>query len=434
MNHALPAGEIARQLVGIPTVNPPGREAQAQAFVASVLEKAGVAVEWLEREPGRPNLLARLPGRGERPHLVLHGHVDVVGVDGQTWDHPPFEALVEDGVLHGRGALDMKSGVAMMLHAFSRAKLEGLRPAGDVLLVVVSDSETGGAAGLGYLLEEHGELFEGARYAIGEFGGFPLYAFGRKFYRIGVSQKHYAHLRIRLRGGGGHGSGLITDTVVGALGRVLATLDEIVFPHHRTPVVERIVHAIAAAVPEKAETLRGLLDPDQFEAALLDLGPEGNPLEPLFRDTANPTIVSAGAKFNVIPSEATIEIDARLLPGRDVGDLIGEIRSRITEDLILEVVAEGATGPPDFDDGLFGALASVLQDMDPAGIPIPFLFNESPDGRLFHQRGIQHFGFLPMDLPPEIDLPALIHGPKERVPLSAVDSGAEALFGLLERY
>lgn len=284
-----PVAEIARRLVSTRTVNPPGDEAAAQQYLSSLIETAGVAVDIRERTTGRPNLVARLPGRGERPPLILHGHVDVVGVDGQPWRHDPFAGTVRDGVLHGRGTLDMKSGVAMLTHAFLRTAVKGVVPAGDIVLVVAADSETGGADGMAFLLEQHPEIFDGARYAIGEFGGFPLYAFGRVFYRIGVAQKQYAHLRLHLRGRGGHGSRPATGTVVGALGRTLASIDDTALPYHPTPVAIRVVGAIADAVgPADAQVLRRLLDPAQFDEAVAGLGPLRSTFEALFRDTAKP--------------------------------------------------------------------------------------------------------------------------------------------------
>lgn len=428
------AAKIARELVAVPTVNPPGHEAPAIEYVDSVLGKSGVETRLFEKVPGRPNLMARLTGRGESPGIVLHGHVDVVGVDGQDWDHPPFDGIVEDGVLHGRGALDMKSGVAMMTHAFAKAAMEGVRPSGDVILTIVADSETGGSTGLAYLLEAYPELFDGVGYAVGEFGGFPMYLFDHKFYRIGVSQKQYAHLRLRMSGGGGHGSSLAPNTVAGKLGRALIALDQARLPYHRTRVAERIVEAIAAAVPDKETILGELLQPDEFEEALTELGPYRTMFESLFRDTANPTIIEAGAKFNVIPSEAAVDLDVRLLPGRDLGAVLAELQAIIDEDIELEILATGPGGGPDFDDRLMPTLSAILQDLDPLGVPIPFMFNESPDGRLFHELGIQHYGFLPMDLPPHIDLPSLVHGPNERVPLEAVEFGARALHQLINGY
>lgn len=427
--------EIARRLITFPTVNPPGDEAEAQGYLASILEDAEVAVERFSAVEGRPNLIARLQGSGDRPPLVLHGHVDVVGVDGQRWDHDPFEGHVADGVLHGRGALDMKSGLAMLTHAFVRTAHEGTTPSGDVVLVAAVDSETGGSAGLAYLLDGHPDVFEGARYAIGEFGGFPLFAFGRTFYRIGVSQKQYAHLRLRVLGRGGHGSRPAYDTVVGTLGRVLARLDGARLPHHSSRVVEAVIDSIADAVAEPtASHLRRLTDPATFEEALGALGALGETFEALFRDTANPTLVRAGAKFNVIPAEGTAEIDARILPGRSVDELVAEIERVVEEPVEIEVLAAGPPAPDDYDDGLFDTLAGILTDLDPGAVPIPYVFTESPDSRLFADHGIQHYGFLPMNLPRGLDLPALIHGPDERVPVEAIEFGAEAIHRLLTSY
>jgi acetylornithine deacetylase/succinyl-diaminopimelate desuccinylase-like protein len=404
--------------------------------LASLIDSVGLEVQRFELVPGRPNLVARLEGRGERPALVLHAHVDVVGVDGQKWEHHPFEGHIEDGMLHGRGALDMKSGAAMYAHALIRAKREGIEPSGDVILILAVDSETGGSAGMKYLLEEHSEIFSGAEFAIGEFGAFPLHAFNRKFYPIGVSMKSYLHLRLSLRGHGGHGSSLVVGTVVGELGRALERLDSAVYPYHSSPVVEKIVESIAATVSaDKASDLNMLLDPSTFHEALNRLGPEANVFAAMFQDTANPTLVRSGEKFNVIPSEATIELDCRLLPGRSIEQLISDVRRVVADDdLIVDVLDVGPPSKTDFDPALFGELATVLVDLDPSGTPIPFLFNESPDGRLFAEHGIQHYGYVPMDLPPDIRLPDLIHGPNERIPVSAIEFGAEAIYRLTARF
>lgn len=427
--------DIARDLVRIRTVNPPGDEAEAQKYLSNLIESAGLAIETFEKVRGRPNLVARLPGIGRRAPLIYHGHLDVVGVDDQDWDLTPFAGHLVDGELHGRGTLDMKSGVAMLTHALLRAAGEGVRPKGDVLLALVTDSETGGDTGLGYLLDRHPEVFAGARYAIGEFGGFPLHAFGRRFYRIGVSQKQYAHLRVRLKGSGGHGSQPATGTVMGHLGAFLHRLDVGRLPYHLSAISQQVIESIAAAVPPRsAAVMRRLLDEETFEQAVAELGPLATTFESLFRDTANPTIVTAGVKFNVIPSEASIHVDVRLLPGRTVDQVKADLLS-LTENAEIDVLAVGPAAPDTFNaNDLFGTLGAIITDLDQEAIPIPYLFNESPDGRLFADHGIQHFGFLPMNLPPEIDLPSLIHAPNERVPIGAIDFGAEALYRLIARY
>lgn len=348
---------------------------------------------------------------------------------------PPFNGLIRDGILYGRGALDMKAGVAMLVHALLKAKAEGVRPSGDIRLLIVVDEESGGPAGMDYLLQEHPAIFSGLRHAIGEFGGFPLYAFGHKFYRVGVSQKQYAHLRLQFRAAGGHGSLPARHTVMTKLGQALVKLDQATMPYHQTPLVENIIRDMIQVVsPENQEILAGLLDPERFETSLAALGENRPPFESLFRDTANPTIATAGSKFNVIPAEAFVEIDARILPGRTTSDMVSQLRSILGEDVSIEGLASGPPTKLEVDYTLFDTLATILTDLDPTGTPIPYLFNESPDGRLLEDHGLQNYGFLPMNLPPEIDLPSLIHGEDERVPTAAIEFGAKALYELLKRY
>jgi len=427
--------EITRRLIPLRTVNPPGSELPAQDYLQDLLEKGGFYVQRFEKSHGRPNLVTRLLGEGKRPPLLFYGHTDVVGVEGQVWDVPPFAAVEREGMLYGRGALDMKAGVAMLVHSLLRAKANALRPAGDIILVIAVDEETGGEVGMQYLLKEHPEIFEGVRHAIGEFGGFPLYAFGHKFYRIGVSQKQYAHLRLRLQAPGGHGSLPAKNTVMAKLGQALVKLDRASLPYHKTPLVEHIIEAMGKVLPQEAgDILEGLLDEDRYEASLAAIGPGQERFESLFRDTANPTIATAGKKFNVIPAEAFVEIDARILPGRTTEDMVAELQTLLGDEIVLEVIASGPKTKPTVDYTLFDTLGNILAELDPTGTPIPYLFNESPDGRLLEDAGIQNYGFLPMNLPPEIDLPSVIHGENERVPLESITFGAEALYKLLKRY
>jgi acetylornithine deacetylase/succinyl-diaminopimelate desuccinylase-like protein len=206
-------------------------------------------------------------------------------------------------------------------------------------------------------------------------------------------------------------------------------------PYHKIPLVEQIIQSMGEVLAEDArEILEGLLDPESFDASLEAIGPERARFESLFRDTANPTIARAGQKFNVIPGEAVVDIDARILPGRTTEDMVTEIQTRLGDEAIIEVIASGPKTKPSVDYTLFDTLADILRELDPMGTPIPYLFNESPDGRLLEEHGIQNYGFLPMNLPPEIDLPALIHAENERVPITSITFGANALYKLIERY
>lgn len=427
--------EITRQLITFRTVNPPGGELPAQEYLQGIMEERGFLVHRYEKIPGRPNLVTRLPGEGKRAPLLFYGHTDVVGVEGQDWNVSPFAGIEREGLLYGRGALDMKAGIAMLVHALLQGKDQKSRPAGDIILAIVVDEESGGEAGMQYLLREHPQVFEGVHHSIGEFGGFPLYVFNHKFYRIGVSQKQYAHLRLRFQAPSGHGSLPVKGTVMHNLGQALVTLDQMNLPYHKIPLVEQIIQSMGEVLAEDArEILEGLLDPESFDASLEAIGPERARFESLFRDTANPTIARAGQKFNVIPGEAVVDIDARILPGRTTEEMVTEIQTRLGDEAIIEVIASGPKTKPSVDYTLFDTLANILRELDPMGTPIPYLFNESPDGRLLEEHGIQNYGFLPMNLPPEIDLPALIHAENERVPITSITFGANALYKLIERY
>lgn len=193
---------LARDLIRFPTVNPPGREKACMEFVGDLLARHGVPVEFYAHDPERPNLVARIRGRGEAPPLLLYGHLDVVSTEGQDWSVPPFEGIVKDGFLWGRGALDMKGGVAMLLSAFLHATRQA--PPGDLILALLSDEETGGQYGAAHLVAHHSALFEGVRHAVGEFGAFTLILGGLRFFPIQIAEKRHCKLDLVFRAHGGH--------------------------------------------------------------------------------------------------------------------------------------------------------------------------------------------------------------------------------------
>ncbi len=246
------SADILQTLLRFDTTNPPGNEAACIAYINDLLVEAGFHTTLLAKDPRRPNLVARLAGRGEAPALVLQGHVDVVTTANQNWAHPPFAGELVDGYLWGRGALDMKGGVAMMLAAVLRAKAEGLTPAGDVILTVMADEEAGSDYGARFLTEQHAEQFEGAAYAIGEGGGASQMLFDRRYYLIAVAEKQVCWMRAGLSGPGGHGSTPLRGGAMAKLGRLLSTLDAQRLPVHITPVIEQMVEGLAASAPADA--------------------------------------------------------------------------------------------------------------------------------------------------------------------------------------
>jgi acetylornithine deacetylase/succinyl-diaminopimelate desuccinylase-like protein len=426
--------EIAQALIRFDTTNPPGNEAACIAYIRQLLADAGIPVMILARDPARPNLIARLPGQGLAPPLLLQGHIDVVNTANQPWQHPPFGGEVIDGYLWGRGALDMKGGVAMMLAAMLRACAEGQAPAGDVVLACVSDEENFGEYGAGFLVAEHADLFAGIRYALGEFGGFPFYLGGRRFYPIMVAEKQSCLVTATVRGPAGHGSRPMRGGAMARLARMLTTLDTHRLPVHITPVGRLMIEEMVAALPEPLNTLLpALLDPAQTDALLDRMGPEALGFDPLLHHTVNATIVHGGTQTNVIPSKIVVEMDGRTLPGFSGDDLHAELVALLGDAVEIAVQAEPpATATPDM--GLFPTLSSILREADPAALPIPYLLPAVTDGRYFARLGIQTYGFLPMSLPEHLDFYSSIHAADERVPVAALDFGADAVYKVLQRF
>ncbi|HEV2785849.1 MAG TPA: M20/M25/M40 family metallo-hydrolase, partial [Solirubrobacteraceae bacterium] len=423
--HERPA-ELLQRLIRFDTTNPPGGERPCVEWVASLLRAAGVEPKIVARDPERPSLVARLRGTGSAPGLLMQGHLDVVPAEGQ-WSHPPFSGEIADGYLWGRGALDMKGGVAMMLAAFLRAVTAAEQPAGDVVLCLLSDEEAGSDFGARFVVEEHPELFDGVKYAIGEFGGFSLEIAGRRFYPMMVAEKQLCVVRATVRGRAGHGSLPVRGGAMARLGRLLSALDRRL-PVHVTPVARSMIEAIAAGLPAPAAVpLRGLLRPRVTDLLLDRLGDRGAIFDPVLHNTASATIVRGGQSYNVIPGEASVEIDCRLLPGFGPDDVFAELRGVAGMDLELETLRY-QPGPPAPDMSLFPALSGVLKELDSEARPVPLLFPAVSDGRFFARLGIQTYGFLPMQLPAEMRFMELVHAEDERIPVDSLEFGTSAMY------
>jgi acetylornithine deacetylase/succinyl-diaminopimelate desuccinylase-like protein len=425
--------QLLQQLLRFDTSNPPGGERECIEWIKRLLEDLGCEVRLFAREPERPNLIARLPGRGVSAPLLLQGHVDVVAARGQ-WQHEPFAGDVADGYVWGRGALDMKGGVAMMLAAFMRAKAGDAQPPGDVILCVLADEEAGSPLGADFVVREHPELFAGVRYSIGEFGGFTMDVAGRRFYPIMVAEKQVCWTRVTLHGPAGHGSMPIRGGAMGKLGRVLHRLDRRRLPVHITPVARSMVEAIADDVPATlAVPLKGLLVPALTDRLLDAFGERGRIFDPLLHNTVSATIVGGGEKVNVIPDAITLSLDGRLLPGFGPEQLFAELRALTGIEMDFEIGQhDPVAAEPDLT--MFDTLAGALRELDPSAKAIPMLLPGVTDGRFFSRLGIQTYGFLPMQLPPELPFMQLIHAENERLPVDAVEFGTAAIERVLQRF
>jgi acetylornithine deacetylase/succinyl-diaminopimelate desuccinylase-like protein len=426
--------EILQRLIQFNTTNPPGNEAACIAYARGLLTDAGIESLVVEKVQNRPNLIARLEGAGKAPPILLYGHVDVVTTEKQKWDQPPFEGKLLDGYVWGRGALDMKGGVAMMLSAFLRAKAEGLQPPGDILLAIVSDEEAGGDVGAKFLVEEHPDLFKDVRYALGEFGGFTLRLGGKRLYPIMIAEKQICWTKATFRGQGGHGSMPVRDGAMARLGRALQQLDENPLPIHVTPPARMMIEAMSSALGGAMGAILGqLANPAMANSVLKLLGDRGKIFSPLLRNTVSPTMLTASDKVNVIPNEVSVGMDGRLLPGYKPEDMMTELRAILGSDVDLEVVRHDP-GPAEPNMGLFDTLSGILREADPEGIPIPLLLSGVTDARFFSRLGIQTYGFLPMTLPEDFNFTNIIHSANERVPAAAIEFGAQAMYEALKRF
>jgi acetylornithine deacetylase/succinyl-diaminopimelate desuccinylase-like protein len=426
--------ELLRNLIRFDTTNPPGNEAACIGYINDVLTDAGFATTILARDTARPNLVTRLAGQGYASPLLMYGHIDVVTTENQDWTYPPFEAAVAGGYVWGRGTLDMKGAVAMMMATLMRARAQGLAPAGDVVLAVVSDEEAGGDFGARYLVEDHADLFDGIRYAIGEAGGFSLDIGGAMVYPIMVAEKQMCWMKATVRGEGGHGSMPVKGQAMAKLARVLQRLDRHRLPVHVTQPTRQMIESMSSVLPTfQRLILRQLLNPALTDRILALMGPMGELMDPLLHNTVSPTVLQGSTKTNVIPSEATVELDGRLLPGYTADDMRSELHALLGDEVELTVIRY-EPGPPEPDMGLFDTLGDILREADPGGTPSPLILSAVTDARHFSRLGIQTYGFTPMKLPPGLGFWRLAHGADERIPVDSLEFGIEAIYKLLQRF
>ncbi len=419
---------LASDLIRIDTSNAGDgtcRERPAAEYVAERLDEAGVEPTLVESSPGRANVVARIAGtEPELDAMLVHGHLDVVPAEPSDWQVHPFAGEVRDGVLWGRGAVDMKGMVAMML-AVTRAWMsQGRRPRRDVVLAFTADEEASAADGSGFLVAKHADLFDGCTEGISESGAYTFHSGdGVRLYPVAAGERGTAWLRLTATGRAGHGSKVNNDNAVGALAAALARIDAHGWPVRLTPTVRAALEGIGAAL--------GIpVDPDHpdFDAdAVVDrFGRARQLVEPTLRNSANPTMMRAGYKVNVIPQTAVGYVDGRVLPG-----LRSEFESTIT-DLIgsrVEWEYEHSEVPlsAPVESPAFVAMADALTAEDPGAHVVPMCMSGGTDAKQFSRLGITGYGFAPLQLPPDLDYGAMFHGVDERVPVDALSFGVRVL-------
>lgn len=408
-------------------------EAECAHWVADQLREVGYAPEYLESgAPGRGNVFVRLAGADpSRGALLIHGHLDVVPAEAADWSVHPFSGAVSDGYVWGRGAVDMKDMCGMMLAVARHFKRAGITPPRDLVFAFVADEESGGQYGAHWLVEHRPDLFEGVSDAIGEVGGFSITVprrdgGERRLYLIETAEKGLLWMRLTARGRAGHGSMIHDDNAVTAIAEAVAKLGR-----HQFPII--LSDSVAQFLSVIAEETGYSFDPESgdLEGTVAKLGPIARLVGATLRDTANPTMLKAGYKANVIPAAAEAVVDCRVLPGRQAA-FEREVDEIIGPDISREWISELSSYETTFDGDLVDAMNAALLAVDPEARTVPYMLSGGTDAKAFAKLGIRCFGFAPLRLPPELDFAALFHGVDERVPVEALTFGARVLDQLLK--
>ncbi|WP_420033411.1 M20/M25/M40 family metallo-hydrolase [Streptomyces sp. cg28] len=415
--------ELCAELIRFDTSNPTSDERACARWVAATLAEVGIASEFVESAPGRASVIARIEGADRsRGALLVHGHLDVVPADAAEWQVPPFSGEIRDGYLWGRGAIDMKDTVAVMLATARHFARTGVRPARDLVLAFLADEEAGGKFGAHWLVEHRPDLFEGVTEAIGEGGGFS-YALDdtRRLYPIENAQRGMAWMELTATGRAGHGSSPNDENAVTDLAESLTRIGRHTFP-------VRLIEPVRALL-RKAADLQGIeidFEAEDLDAELAKLGHVADFMQVVLRNSANPTMFTAGYQTNVIPGKATARVDGRFLPGHEQ-ELIDAIDELLLPSVSREWVNHDIAMETTFDGPLVDAMCDAVRAEDPDGHPVPYCNPGGTDAKAFTKLGIRCFGFKGLKLPADLDYGRLFHGVDERVPLEGLRFGVRVM-------
>jgi acetylornithine deacetylase/succinyl-diaminopimelate desuccinylase-like protein len=423
--------EICQNLIRYDTSNfgdgsGPGERAAAE-YTAELLEEVGLEAEIFESAPGRASVVARLEGTDPSASaLVVHGHLDVVPAQKDDWSVDPFAAELKDGLIWGRGAVDMKDMDAMVLSVVREMQRIGTKPKRDLVIAMFADEEAGGTYGARWAVDNRPELFDGAKEAISEVGGFSAEIGGRRAYMLQTAEKGLSWLKLTAAGRAGHGSQTNLDNAVTRLARAVARIGDHKWPIELTDTTRRFLEGVTE--------LTGIeFDQDNPEILLKELGTFARFVGATLQNTSNPTVLKAGYKDNVIPGSAEARIDVRTLPGQD--ELVMEkIRELAGEGIEFSYVHHDVSLETPFEGALVDAMVGALGAEDPEAQVLPYTLSGGTDNKSLSRLGITGYGFAPLRLPADLDFAGMFHGVDERVPADSLQFGARVLRRLLTSY
>ncbi len=429
--------ELCRDLLKIDTSNfgdgsGPG-ERKAAEHVMGLLTEVGLEPELFESEPGRASVVVRIEGdpagTAERGALMVHGHLDVVPANAADWQVDPFAGEERDGCLWGRGAVDMKDMDAMMLAVVRDLARSGRRPPRDLVFGFLADEEAGGVLGSHWLVQNRRDLIDGVTQAVSEVGGFSITVDNVagdpvRLYLLQTAEKGIAWLHLLAQGRAGHGSQVNNDNAITHLAQAITRIGSHDWPVEITPTVRQLVDGLGEAT--------GIDFDESNPSELLGrLGTMAFFVGATLRDTANPTILKAGYKHNVIPQTAEAYVDCRFLPGHEES-MLATIRELAGDQVQVEVHHRDVSLETPFEGALVDAMVEALRTEDADARVLPYCLSGGTDNKALSLVGITGYGFAPLQLPADLDFAGMFHGIDERVPLDALRFGTRVLGRFLE--
>ena len=435
---------LLSDLIRINTTNPPGNETEAAKYIAKTLESEGFKCEILESAPGRGNIITRLKGTGEKPSLLLLSHLDVVAANPKEWSVDPFSGVVKDGFVWGRGAMDMKSMIAIEVMVMKLLKRNNVKLKGDLIFAATADEEKGGEVGAGWLVRNHPEKVR-ASYVINEGGGQAIPINGKNVFTIQTAEKGILWFKVKAKGTPGHGSvPSAADNAIMRMSKVIETLGSYRAEIRMVPTVKQFLTVLARENNWLREVLHPLLQNPALGDAALDqiaLRDRGmaEEIRSMLRMTIAPTIVHGGVKENIIPSECEAVFDCRILPGQSVDDAMNRVKELLVdvgiEKLEFDIIQANEPSESPMDTPLYKVIVDVLNEFEPGCVVAPLLLTGGTDSRYFRRLGAICYGFHPLrsDLPYG-EIIKMIHGVDERISVKNLVFGTSVLYSVVERF
>lgn len=396
-------------------------ESEAAEYVGEILRSLNIEYQIIGPDAKRSSIIARLPGSDKSlPGIVLHGHLDVVPVEKDKWSKPAFEAIIDQDMIWGRGAVDMKNGNAMILASLFELVKSGWRPKRSITLVFFADEEAGGQLGSHFVTKKYPEYFENCTEAVGEVGGFShTLSNGVRLYLIETAQKGIAWMKLSAQGNAGHGSMINNENAISKLSKAITNLS-----NHKFPVT--IKDSVRALLEETALAHGTKFDEKDPEKIVVLLGTLTKLVSATLANTANPTMLNAGYKVNVIPGEAVAHVDGRFLPGNS-DTFLADIRKIVGDEINVEAETFDVALEAPFDTNIVHLMTESLAAEDPAAQVVPYMLSGGTDAKALSKFGIKGYGFTPLLLPDDLDFTSLFHGHDERVPISSLKFGARTM-------